>query len=164
MAAHSHWKRSFHLNVIAVLILGIRGASLLADSSSIDGPRLDVTRLFSFEANSTCGGEPPTPFENRFGELLNCSVDEFDARFAVDGDPNTRWQSQNGDDPVVLTFTSSEVSGRVLWLNLNVVPVIVCQSHYIADQHVSHSGVDQPVCNTLCSSNASFRCQSSWLQ
>ena len=114
MAAHSHWKRSFHLNVIAVLlILGIPGASLLA--GSVDGPLLDVTRLFSFEANSTCRGEPPTLFENRFGELLNCSVDEFDARFAVDGDPNTRWQSQNGDDPVVLTFTSSEVSGRVLW-------------------------------------------------
>jgi hypothetical protein len=108
----AHWKRSFRLNVIAVLlILGIPGVSLLANSA--DGPRLDVTRLFSFEANSTCRGEPPTPFETRSGELRNCSVDEFNARFAVDGDPNTRWQSQNGDDPVVLTFTLSEVSGRV---------------------------------------------------
>lgn len=109
----AHWKRSFRLNVVAVLlILSIPGVSLLPDSAS--GPRLDVTRLFSFEANSTCSGEPPTQFETRFGELLNCSVDEYDARFAVDGDPNTRWQSQNGDDPVAFTFTLSEVSGRVL--------------------------------------------------
>ena len=107
-----HWKRSFRLKGIAVLlILCIPGVSSLADS--LNGPRLDVTRLFSFEANSTCRGEPPTQFETRFGELLNCSVDEYNASFAVDGDPNTRWQSQNGDDPVALTFTLSEVSGCV---------------------------------------------------
>ena len=107
-----HWKLSSRLNVIAVfLILSITGVSLLTGSAN--GPRLDVTRLFSFEANSTCRGEPPTQFETRSGELLNCSVNEYNASFAVDGDPNTRWQSQNGDDPVALTFTLSEVSGRV---------------------------------------------------
>lgn len=108
----AHWKRSFYLNVITVLlILSSPGVSSLADSAN--GPRLDVTRFFSFDANSTCRGEPPTQFETRFGELLNCSVDGYNASFAVDGDPNTRWQSQNGDDPVALTFILTEVSGRV---------------------------------------------------
>ena len=77
---------------------------------SESGPRLDVTQLFAFDANSTCGGDPPTLFELRSGELQNCSLSEHESNFAVDGDPTTWWQSQNGKDPVALTFTLSEVS------------------------------------------------------
>ena len=75
-------------------------------------PRLDATQLFSLVTNSTCGGDPPTLFESRSGEFMNCSVGEHNASFAVDGDPNTWWQSQNGDDPVVLTFSLTEVTHR----------------------------------------------------
>lgn len=113
----AHWKLSFRLSVIAVLLtlLSIRGVSLLSTpgSTSGRGSRLDVTRLFSFEPNSTCRGEPPTQFETRSGEILNCSSNEYNAGFAVDGDPNTRWQSQTGEDPLALAFALSEVSGRI---------------------------------------------------
>ena len=109
------WKIFVRLSVTLTMLSAtlltlphVRG--VFVGSGAGDGPRLDVTRLFSFEANSTCGGEPPTLFETRSGELVNCSVGEHNASFAVDGDPNTRWQSQNGDDPITLTFSLSEVS------------------------------------------------------
>ena len=71
----------------------------------------DVTRYFNLTTNSTCG-DPPTLFEDRSapGVLLNCTAGEHDARFALDGDLNTRWQSANGDTPVSLTFSLQQVS------------------------------------------------------
>ena len=107
------WKVSVRLCVtmlIAILLTSLHIREVFAGSSSGNGQRLDVTRLFSFEANSTCGEDPPTLFETRSGELVNCSVGEHNASFAIDGDPNTRWQSRNGDDPIALTFSLSEVS------------------------------------------------------
>lgn len=103
------WK-SFSVIAIFLALQHIRGA-LGTDNR----PALDVTRLFYFEANSTCGGEPPTLFEMRSGELQNCSMNEYNESFAVDGNRKTRWQSQNEDDPVALTFSVIEVlkSGRV---------------------------------------------------
>lgn len=85
------------------------GATIVAGN----GPSLDVTNLFSLEINSTCGGETPTLFESRSGELSNCSLDEHNSSYAVDGDPNTWWQSQNGDTPLALTFTLSEVRCKI---------------------------------------------------
>lgn len=96
------------------LVLLIAAISMLLEVRLVlgsgSGPRLDVTQLFAFDANSTCGGDPPTLFELRSGELRNCSLSEHESNFAVDGDPTTWWQSQNGEDPVVLVFTLSEVS------------------------------------------------------
>ena len=86
---------------ILVLVRRVIGAG--------SGPSLDVTRLFTLETNSTCGGVPPTLFESRSGESLNCSLGEHNSSFAVDGDPTTWWQSQNEDDPLALTFSLAEV-------------------------------------------------------
>lgn len=66
-------------------------------------------------------------------------MDEYNAGFAVDGDPNTRWQSQPGDDPIALTFTLSEVSGRV---HPQYISIIVIYLDNTTDQHVSHSNLD----------------------
>ena len=92
--------------VLALLLVG----SCSANSSA---PRsFDVTRHFSLSANSTCGGDPPTLFEdqNAPGVLLNCTVGEYEARLVLDGDSNTRWQSATGDTPVTLTFSLQQVS------------------------------------------------------
>lgn len=91
--------------VLALLLVG----SCSANSSA--APSFDVTRHFSLSANSTCGGDPPTLFEdqNAPGVLLNCTVGEYEARLALDGDSNTRWQSATGDTPVTLTFSLQQV-------------------------------------------------------
>ena len=138
----AHWKLSFRLSVIVVLLTlsSIGGVSLVLGSGN--GQRLDVTRLFSFEPNSTCRGEQPSQFETRSGEILNCSLDEYNASFAVDGDPNTRWQSQTGDDPLALTFTLSEVSAWACQAVLTSTVVIVIYLDNTTDQHLPHSSLD----------------------
>ena len=109
--------------VIAALpiLLHVRGCS--GDGS---GPSLDVTRLFTMETNSTCGGDPPTLFESRSGDLMNCSLSEHNPSFAVDGDPTTWWQSQNDNDPVALTFSLTEVCYK--WACLDALASICLAS------------------------------------
>ena len=92
---------------IAVILMLLQMRVVFGSGS---GPRLDVTQFFAFDANSTCGGDPPTLFELRSGEFQNCSLNEHESSFAVDGDQTTWWQSQNGEDPVALMFSLSEVS------------------------------------------------------
>ena len=91
--------------VLALLLIGSCSTDSLAVRS------FDVTRHFSLSANSTCGGDPPTLFEDQSapGVLLNCTSGEYEARLALDGYPNTRWQSATGHTPVALTFSLQQV-------------------------------------------------------
>ena len=91
--------------VLALLLVGSCSADSLAARS------FDVTRHFGLSANSTCGGDPPTLFEdqNAPGVPLNCTAGEYEVRLALDGDSNTRWQSATGDTPVTLTFSLQQV-------------------------------------------------------
>ena len=94
---------------VAVLIVILSTPAELSGSST---SMLDVTSFFEIQTNSTCGGEPPTLFLARSGTFLNCSLGEYNASLAVDGDLNTWWQSQNGDDPVAVTFSKPMVRDR----------------------------------------------------
>ena len=67
----------------------------------------EATSLFGATANSTCG-DPPTNF-NYNGQLFNCTAGEHASSFAVDGNPDTWWQSTNEEDPVELVFSLIEV-------------------------------------------------------
>ena len=91
--------------VLALLLVGSCSADSLAARS------FDVTRHFNLSANSTCGGDPPTLFEDQSapGVLLNCTSGEYEARLALDGYSNTRWQSATGHTPVTLTFSLQQV-------------------------------------------------------
>ena len=112
--------------LVTVVLIPIAMLSTLAQSlGSENRPRVDVTQLFDIKANSTCGGEPPTSFQSRFGTVLNCSLGEHNASFALDGDPNTWWQSQNGDDPVALTFSNPMVCNNLISSSLVGVSRVV---------------------------------------
>lgn len=70
------------------------------------GGSFEATALFGATANSTCEQDPPTT--STFGDdgaIFNCSTEDHAVMYALDGDPNTWWQSRNGDDPVSLIFT-----------------------------------------------------------
>lgn len=67
------------------------------------GDGFKATSLFQATANSTCGRDPPTTFVYQ-GEVLNCSIGDHPILFAVDDDASTWWQSDNGADPVSITF------------------------------------------------------------
>ena len=96
--------------VLLAVLLSI--ALRLCTALSSDAPSFDVTQYFSIAANSTCGGDPPTLFQDQLniGVLVNCSVGEHEPQLAVDGDPDTWWQSANGDSPVELVFSLEQVS------------------------------------------------------
>ena len=73
----------------------------------------EATSLFGATANSTCG-DPPTNFIYN-GQLFNCSTGEHASSFAVDGNPNSWWQSTNEEDPVELVFSLIEVAAKGAW-------------------------------------------------
>ena len=99
--------RAAILGLLAVLL---SAALQLCTAFSSAGPSFEVTQYFSLAANSTCGGDPPTLFQDQFnGGIANCSVGEHDPQLAADGDPNTWWQSANGDTPVELVFSLEQV-------------------------------------------------------
>ena len=92
----------------AVALLLFVALRLCAAFSS--APSFEVTQYFSLAANSTCGGVPPTLFQDQFnGVFANCSIGEHDPQLAVDGDLETWWQSANGDTPVGLVFSLEQV-------------------------------------------------------
>ena len=92
----------------AVALLLFVALRLCAAFSS--APSFEVTQYFSLAANSTCGGDPPTLFQDQFnGVFANCSIGEHDPQLAVDGDLETWWQSANGDTPVGLVFSLEQV-------------------------------------------------------
>ena len=68
----------------------------------------EATSLFEVTANSTCGGDTPTEFIYE-GEEFNCSFGDHSARFSLDKNPNTWWQSNNTDDPVFIMFSLAEL-------------------------------------------------------
>lgn len=86
----------------------------LSSATSIEG--LDVTRFFSFEASSTCGETPPSgsgssSSGDREGlQLSDCPPGERNVSFALDGDVESWWQSEDGASPVELTFSLQSVS------------------------------------------------------
>ena len=97
----------------AVLLAVLLTVALrLCTALSPDAPSFEVTQYFSLAANSTCGGVPPTLVLDQLnpGEFVNCSIGERDSQLAVDGDPDTWWQSANGDTPVELVFSLQQVS------------------------------------------------------
>ncbi len=77
------------LGAVIVLSLVLTSGAVFTEES------FEATALFDASANSTCGGAPPTI----------CSAGERSVEFALDGDPTTWWQSNDGDDPVSLTFS-----------------------------------------------------------
>ena len=95
--------------IVVVLIAILSKPAQVSGSSSENTSMLDVTRFFEIQTNSTCGGEPPTLFQSRSGTFLNCSFGEHNASLAIDSNLNTWWQSQNGDDPVAVTFSNPMV-------------------------------------------------------
>lgn len=93
------------LGLIALLSpLGFSGSSGIVGENGFK-----ATQLFELTTNSTCGGDPPTSFVYN-NQTFTCSTGEHHAMLALDGDFNTWWQSNNGDDPVSLTFSGLEVS------------------------------------------------------
>lgn len=86
-----------------------------------------ATSLFSVSANSTCGGDPPTTFVYN-EQQFNCSTGEHHAGFLLDNDPSTWWQSDNGDDPVSITF-SLEVKFRGRG-TIIIISGIICSLRY----------------------------------
>lgn len=79
---------------------------------------LDVTEYVSFAANSTCVDTPPIEVSE---DVSSCSEDH-NAQLALDGDPDTWWQSENGETPVELSFTLENVS----WSRIGGVAGIAC--------------------------------------
>ena len=78
-----------------------------------EGPHIDLTPYFSFSASSTCG-DPPTMFEHPInsGILQACAAGDHSEELALDGDANTRWQSQVGEMNASVTFSLNRVSKR----------------------------------------------------
>lgn len=60
-----------------------------------------ATSLFNVTASSTCGMDTPPTADL----LLNCSAEDHSPAYSTDRDLNTWWQSEEGDDPAVITFT-----------------------------------------------------------
>ena len=93
------------MKILALAVVLLHSAlAVIAEQSSFE-----ATALFGTTANSTCEQDPPTTFGDGAGAVFNCSSEDHAVMYALDRDPNTWWQSRNGDDPVSLSF-SLEVS------------------------------------------------------
>lgn len=112
--------------LLLLLHLLLLGASAESPSSSEDV--FEVTALFEIAANSTCGGDPPTFFVYD-GEVFNCSVGDHPAGFALDDNPNTWWQSSNGDDPVSITLSLGELEVNNIIISATYYFLCTCSLH-----------------------------------
>jgi len=68
----------------------------------------DVTRLFSLSANSTCGEGLAGSGEGLVGSA-GCLPGQHNESFALDGDLDTWWRSEDGVSPVELLFNLENV-------------------------------------------------------
>lgn len=101
---------------------------LLLQMEAYTGDSFKATSLFAIAANSTCGRDPPTTAAFFYrGEIFNCTTGDHPPLFALDSDPSTWWQSDNGADPVSLSFSLDE---------LEVIINLGCGSRY----HLLHIG------------------------
>lgn len=113
----------------ALTLLAVAVLFQLYTSAAVTGESIDVTNYFSFAANSTCGNTPTIFDQLASGapdEVFSCFLGEHNASFALDGDLNTWWQSENGESPVQMTFTLENVSAVKLvkkgaWLMCTVL-------------------------------------------